>query len=81
MSDDARARAPDDRQGTGMIYVLTMWNTAEARHELILNGPFGDHESAATWGADWGDTNGDCPMWQVVHLATTDVPVRAIPGE
>lgn len=60
-----------------MIYVLTMWAEPEAKHELVLNGPFEDHAKAGEWGAAWGDASGDCPMWQVVDVPTTHVPVRA----
>lgn len=61
-----------------MIYVLTMWNEPEDMHELILNGPFADEQAASDWGIAWGDANDDCPMWQVVVLATTEVPVRPV---
>lgn len=61
-----------------MIYVLTMWAEPEGRHELVLNGPFSDHGKAGDWGTAWGDTNGDCPMWQVVDVPTTQVPVRPV---
>lgn len=61
-----------------MIYVLTMWTEPESRHELVLNGPFEDHKKAGEWGFAWGDASGDCPMWQVVDITTTDIPVRPI---
>lgn len=60
-----------------MLYVLTMWESEAARHELILNGPFETQREASQWGVDWGDSHNDCPMWQLVDISSTDVPVRA----
>jgi hypothetical protein len=63
-----------------MIYVLTMWDQAERRHELILNGPFADEKTAGTWGHAWSIKGGgdECPMWQVVDVVRTDVPVQRV---
>jgi hypothetical protein len=60
------------------IYVLTMWDAKTESHELILNGPFTNAYKASSWGRAWGDAIGDNRMWQVVHIANTDVPVRAV---
>lgn len=63
-----------------MIFVLTMWNQVKHHHELILNGPFAEEKTAGTWGQAWSVKHGgdECPMWQVVDVATTDVPVQRV---
>ena len=64
-----------------MIYVLTMWNAAQSQSELFLNGPFDSEDNAATWGRDWGISNEDCPMWQVVDIESANLPVRSVERE
>lgn len=64
------------------VYVLTMWNEFSQKHVLMLHGPFepmDDFEAAKTAAGDWGDhwdeIQGGNPMWQVVYLDSTGIPV------